>query len=88
MKEREARFELLNRLEKKNTAWIGDILREFTESKNLVVDARPRIFSVAKICVLLPKQSRFIGCEVDPSCMTQAMSQLTLLNARQMLSKE
>lgn len=52
------------------------------------MDACGGTFSVSKACMLFSKLRRFIGCEVDPSCMIVAMPQLILIVARQIFSKQ
>lgn len=64
------------------------IVRKFPKPGNLVVDTRDVIFSVGKACMLLPKQIRFIGCEFNPSCVTEAIAKLIVIYAEQVFSKE
>lgn len=74
--------------ELKITAWMEDIVQKFSKPGNLVVDASAGTFSVATACTVLLKHRKVIGCGVDPGCMTEAMLQLILLYARQVLSTE
>lgn len=62
-----------------------DIVQKFTKPDKLAMDAFSRPFSAAKACVLL-KHRIFIGGEFDPSRVTEAMTQVTLLFARQVLN--
>lgn len=45
-------------------------------------------FSIATVCLLLPKHTRFMEGEVDLSCMVEVFLQLILLYGRQVQSKE
>lgn len=65
-----------------------NIVQEFTKPVNLVVDTYDGTFSVVRACMLLHKHRKFIGCEVDPCCVTGAMPWLILLYAQQMFSIE
>lgn len=45
-------------------------------------------FCTANACMLISNHRSFLACKLDPSCLTEAILQLTLLYARQVLSKE
>lgn len=53
-KRKEPTLKVLMRPQWKSTAWMKDILKEFTNPGNLVVDACDETFSVTKACVILP----------------------------------
>lgn len=61
---------------------------EVYEARNHVVHAYAGTFSISKACMLLPRHRRFMGCKVDPICMNEAMKDLILFNARQVLSRD
>lgn len=82
----ESQFKLLMFQEQKNTASMKDILQPFSKPGNIVEDDCAGTFSVTKAYRLLHK--KFIGCEVDASCATDDRSELILLPARLVLSKE
>lgn len=62
-----------------------DFAQKFTKLWSLVLDACDGMFSTAKFCLFLSKHRGFIGCEVDSSCVIEAILQLILLYARQVL---
>lgn len=57
------------------------IVENLTKSANLLVDACAGMFSITKACTLFPKRRRFIGCEVEQSCVIEAMPQLIVFYA-------
>lgn len=73
VKQGESEFNVLIHLEQNNIAWMEDILRKLTKPGNLDADAYARILSVGKVCLLLLKQSRFIGRKTDSSCIAKAV---------------
>lgn len=75
------------RSEHKRTTGLKDIVQNSTKPGDLAVDACPGTFTVVKASMLLRNHRTFLGCHVDPSCLTEEMSQLILLYARQQLSK-
>lgn len=72
----------------KSTTWMRGIVQRITKPGNLVLETFAWTFSVAKAYMLLPKHKRFIGSGVDTCCVTEAMSKLILLFARDVLNKE
>lgn len=74
-------FNLLMGSEQKSAAWMKDIVQRFTRPVNLVVDACDGAFFITNQWKLLPKHRRCIGCEVDLSCVTEAVARLILLCA-------
>lgn len=87
-KRKEFSFMLLTRPEQKNTAWIKDIVRKFTEPGNPIENACAGSFSGAMVCVMLCKHGRFIQWEVDSSYVSDAIPLLILLYTRQGLTKK
>lgn len=64
-----------------------DIVWKSTKPSNLVVNACAGTFSVTKAWKLLHTHRTFIGGEAEPSCVNEAMLQLILFFARQVLSR-
>lgn len=64
------------------------IVQKFTKPGDLVMYACAGTLSATKACMNLLKHRKFIGCAVDPSCVTEMMTQLILPNAQELLSKE
>lgn len=87
VKRGESGFKLLMRPEPKNTAWMKNILQKTTIAVNLILHAFVGSYSIDKVCMILPSHRRFIRCKADPSFVTEAMRQLTLLYAQLELSK-
>lgn len=63
-----------------------DKVNKSTKSENETVHASVGTFLVAKACMFLQKHRRFIGYEVNPSCVIEARTQLILLYDRQVSS--
>lgn len=74
-------FILLICPDRRNTAFVKDIVKKYTKPGNLVVDACAGTFCVANGFMLLPKHRSFTGCKVDVSCMTKRRLQLILPHA-------
>lgn len=83
---RESLLKLFMGPEQKNTARVKDVVQKFTKPEIRVVADRAGTFSVYTDRLLLPKPKTFVFCEVHRSCVTEAMQQLILLYAGQVLS--
>lgn len=79
-KEKEFEFKLLMRPRQENAAWMNKIVQQLSQFGNLVVDTCAGTFFVAKACMVLPKRGIILGCELDITCMTEAMLKLSLLH--------
>lgn len=77
----ESGFKHLIRLEQKNTTWMKDILQKLIKPGNLVLDAFSGTLSLSKAFMLLSNHEIYIECEVDPSCVTEAILQQILIYA-------
>lgn len=75
-------------LELKNIASKKDIMPMFMKPQSLIVNAYGGTFSNSKSYVLLPKHGRSIDCGMDTNCLNEAIPQLSLTYARQMISRE
>lgn len=80
-------FRFLMCTEQNNTARMNKFLQKLKRSEGLVMCACDAIFSVAKVCMPLPKHSRFIERELSPNCVNEAWSQLILISTQQLLSR-
>lgn len=74
--------------EQKNIISMKYIVQKSAKPGNLVVSASPWTFSAAKAGMHPPKRRTFIEFEVDPVCSIEALPQLILLDARQVLSTQ
>lgn len=73
--------------EQVNIEWMKDIRQKSTKPKSPDVDAFNRISPGAKAFLLLSKHKKAIRCKSEPSCQTEAMTQLILFLLQQLSSQ-
>lgn len=73
------------RPERKNVAWMKDTLQKFTKLDIRFVDIFAGKLSFFWAWLLLQKHKAGIRSQEEPSCLTEAMSQLIVMLARQVL---
>lgn len=75
-------------LEQKNIAYTKRISQRSTKPGKVVLDHFSGTSSVAKAGLLFPKRRRLFSCFVNWSCVTEVVSQLMIIYAREKWNKE
>jgi len=57
------------RPEQKNVALIRELVEQYSNPGDTVVDRFAGTFSTAKACLSVEKARRFVGCDADPNCV-------------------
>lgn len=63
-----------------------DLVGEFSRLGDVVMDFCAGIGPTAKICILLDKHRKFVGCNVDSELLTAAEAGLVVILVSQMLN--
>lgn len=76
------------RPEQKSILLLMEIISQYTNEGDIVVDMFGGTFSAAKACLNLPKYRQFVGCDSDETCVKLAIPHVLVAFAKQLCNDE
>lgn len=76
------------RQEQKSVRWMMDIIERMTKPGALVVDFTAGTFPVMKACMSMPMHRKFVGCDLDDTCVIATEESLVYTFAQQLVNPD